>query len=564
MANQGSDFTVDEAGLDDGTRAGVAATSVGGVYQRPPGGQIESFVVNGVDLTGGGSLSGDFGTLSVTVDAHGNYRWDYQLTVNSDDHRVQGRGDEGVNDPFRVEVNGGSQGTQVDNLRIFVKDDLPDATASGPESVVEGEVARGTWTVNGGADGLREMRVYVAGLPGFYRLDTPIETTTGTLTVNADGTWEFQARDGLDQTTDPELVFTLQPIDNDGDRGRAKVTLAITDGNGPTTPSTDDDPYTKPPSVVVDEDGLPGGNAGGPGDVPGEATTASTRLGYDFGADGPADTGAFTWITDGLPSNLQSQGNAVVYEVSPDGLSLAGRDEVTGEAVFTVVRAADSDLVTVTLLRPLDHFATGTEDDIELSLGYVVKDADGSTAKGYLTLTVDDDTPLVVDDYSTTESGESVTEDVLANDSPGADLGHLVDAEVVSGDGEVVINDDQTLTFIPDDGFSGSAKVKYRVLDCDGDPMVGHWYIKVEDAGGQPSVSDVHRIVLDEDGLPGGNPGGNGDVQGEAVVASRDLELDFGPDGPASGSGFAWSADVVLTAGPRTPVSTTPAATSTG
>lgn len=558
MANQSSDFRVDEAGLDDGTRAGAVTTSAGGVYERPPGGQIEGFVVNGVDLTGGGSLSGDFGTLTVAVDDQGNYRWDYQLTDNSDDHRSQGRGDEGINDPFKVEVNGGSQGTQTDNLRIFVKDDVPDATATAPSSVAEGEVARGTWSVNAGADGLREMRVYVSEESGFYRLDTPIELSVGTLIVNSDGSWEFEARDGLDQTTHPELEFTLRPIDNDGDRGRVKVTVEITDANIPTTPTSDDDPYTRSPSVVLDEDGLAGGNPGGPEDVAGEAASASARLGYDFGADGPAASGAFYWTTDGLPTNLQSQGSAVVYEVSADGLSLTGRDEVSGEAVFTVVRADDSDLVTVSLLRPLDHFATGTEDDIDLSLGYVVKDADGSEAKGYLAVTVDDDTPVVVDDYSSAGSGESVNADVLANDSPGADLGHLVSAEVDSGQGQVVINDDQTLTFTPADDFSGTARIKYKVLDCDGDPMVGHWTVKVEDTDGKPVTSDVHRIVLDEDGLPGGNAGGNGDVVGEPISAVRDLQIDFGADGPAAGGGFAWSADIALTAGPQSPTDDNP------
>ena len=544
-----SDFSVDEAGLADGTSAGSAATSASGVYEAPAGGQIDSFVVNGVDLTGGGSLSGDFGTLTVSVDGQGSYNWTYQLTENSDDHRSQGRGDEGVNDAFKVEVSGASQGTQTDNLRIFVEDDVPDATATAPDSVVEGEVASGTWSINAGADGLREMRVYVSESSGFYRLDTPIELSVGTLTVNSDGTWRFEAKEGLDHSTNPELEFTLRPIDNDGDRGRVKVTVDITEAmdTGPTTPSSDGDPNTVSPSVVVDEDGLPEGNAGGPGDVAGEATVVSAQLGYDFGADGPASSGAFTWTTDGLPTNLQSQGNTVVYEVSADGLSLTGRDEVTGEAVFTVVRADDSDLVTVSLLRPLDHFATGTEDDIDLALGYVVKDAEGSEAKGYLEVTVDDDTPLVVDDNSSTEVGQAVTKDVLANDSPGADLGHLVEAEVVSGDGQVVINDDHTLTFIPDDGFTGSASIKYKVLDCDGDPMVGHWYVDVIDGGGTgPTTPDsdgdpnttAPNAVVDEDGLPGGIAGGIEDVPGERTVATGSLGYSFGSAGPGS---FAWS-----------------------
>lgn len=79
--------------------------------------------------------------------------------------------------------------------------------------------------------------------------------------------------------------------------------------------------------------------------------------------------------------------------------------------------------------------------------------------------------PVAVDDSASTDSAASVTIDVLANDSSGADGAGVTDATVVGGPGvgSVTVNPDGTLTFTPNLDFSGDAVIDYTLTDADGD-----------------------------------------------------------------------------------------------
>lgn len=74
----------------------------------------------------------------------------------------------------------------------------------------------------------------------------------------------------------------------------------------------------------LDEDGLPNGIPGGPQDAPGETVSVTGTLGYSFGSNGPADSGAFRWDPTSLPE-LTSGGEPLRYLVSPSGQTLTAR-----------------------------------------------------------------------------------------------------------------------------------------------------------------------------------------------------------------------------------------------
>ena len=65
----------------------------------------------------------------------------------------------------------------------------------------------------------------------------------------------------------------------------------------------------------LDEDGLAGGLVGGAADDAGKAVLFQGSLPYDFGAAGPADSGAFQWSADGLPT-LTSRGEPLTFRRS--------------------------------------------------------------------------------------------------------------------------------------------------------------------------------------------------------------------------------------------------------
>ncbi|WP_397431609.1 DUF5801 repeats-in-toxin domain-containing protein [Pseudomonas chlororaphis] len=238
-------------------------------------------------------------------------------------------------------------------------------------------------------------------------------TDVFTFSLNAAGDYSFTLLQPLDHPAGNDenditlnLGAMLQATDKDGDTVTAAAEkLVIT---------VDDDTPTANGTAVtgtVDEDGVINGIAGGIGDVPGEATTASGSVSgiFQSGADVPL-TYSLSSDTSGLPA-LSSGGVALVYSVAGDTLTAkAGAVDV-----FTFSLSA-AGAYSFTLLRPLDHAADNDENDITLNLGTLLKatDKDGDTvtaAAEKLVITVDDDTPTAT---GTAVTG-TVDEDGLAN-----------------------------------------------------------------------------------------------------------------------------------------------------
>ncbi|WP_036998549.1 DUF5801 repeats-in-toxin domain-containing protein [Pseudomonas chlororaphis] len=236
-----------------------------------------------------------------------------------------------------------------------------------------------------------------------------------TFSLSAAGDYSFSLLQPLDHPAGNDenditlnLGTMLQATDKDGDTVTAAAEkLVITvDDDTPTANGTAE-------AGTVDEDGLANGIAGGVGDVPGEATTASGNVTAIFqsGADVPL-TYSLSSDTSGLPA-LSSGGVALVYSVAGD--TLTANAGVGGAEVFTFSFSA-AGAYSFTLLQPLDHPAGNDENDITINLGTLLQatDKDGDTvtaAAEKLVITVDDDTPTAT---GAAEAG-TVDEDGLAN-----------------------------------------------------------------------------------------------------------------------------------------------------
>ncbi|MGY4817743.1 T1SS-143 repeat domain-containing protein [Pseudomonas chlororaphis subsp. piscium] len=254
-----------------------------------------------------------------------------------------------------------------------------------------------------------------------------------TFSLSAAGTYSFSLLQPLDHPAGNDendisinLGTLLQATDKDGDTVTAAAEkLVIT---------VDDDTPTANGAAeagTVDEDGLANGIAGGVGDVPGEATTASGSVTgiFQSGADVPL-TYSLSSDTSGLPA-LSSGGVALVYSVAGD--TLTANAGVGGADVFTFSLSA-AGAYSFSLLQPLDHPAGNDENDISINLGTLLQatDKDGDTvtaAAEKLVITVDDDTPTAA---GTAEAG-TVDEDGLANGIAGG-IGDVAgEATVASG-----------------------------------------------------------------------------------------------------------------------------------
>ncbi|MEQ5768305.1 Ig-like domain-containing protein [Halomonas sp. H33-56] len=512
---------------------GSFAWSAAGLPALTSGGSPVTWSIsaNGLSLFGTDSNGNSVISVQVTNVANGSYRVVLSRPLDHSSPNVESDIDFSVGYTITDSVGNSASGS----IDVTIDDDMPVANADSATTDNDGSV---TVDVLGndqfGADGLGDItNATVQG-----------GAAVGTVAVNPDGTLTFTPNAGF--TGNATIDYTA--TDGDGSAISGNLNVAVADGGtDPTTPDSDGDPNTNAPNAVVDEDGLPGGIAGGVGDVPGERTVATGSLGYSFGSDGP---GSFAWSTAGLPA-LTSGGSPVTWSISANGLSLFGTDSNGNSVISVQVTNVANGSYRVVLSRPLDHSSPNVETDIDFSLGYTITDSVGNSASGSIDVTVDDDMPVANADSATTDNDGTVTVDVLGNDQFGADgSGDITNATVQGGAavGTVAVNPDGTLTFTPNPGFVGNATINYTATDGDGSAVSGNLSVAVADGGTEPTTPETEGsapvvAVVDEDGLPGGNAGGNGDVAGTAVVVTGLLGYSFGDDGPAAGGGFAWGSD---------------------
>ncbi|MHB9437319.1 DUF5801 repeats-in-toxin domain-containing protein [Mesorhizobium sp. C089B] len=123
----GSGFVVNEAALADGTDPASTAEQVSGTFNIVSGDGIGTLVIDGVDVTNGGSVAGQYGTLVVTGNPTNGYSWIYTLADNTlDHHDISSTGTtEGVSDSFAVVVTDTDNDPATATLNIGVLDDGP-------------------------------------------------------------------------------------------------------------------------------------------------------------------------------------------------------------------------------------------------------------------------------------------------------------------------------------------------------------------------------------------------------------------------------------------------------
>ncbi|MER9788668.1 DUF5801 repeats-in-toxin domain-containing protein, partial [Mesorhizobium sp. M0162] len=123
----GSGFVVNEAALSDGTDPASTAEQVSGTFNIVSGDGIGTLVIDGVDVTNGGSVAGQYGTLVVTGNPTNGYSWVYTLADNTLDHhdKLSTGTTEGVSDSFAVVVTDTDNEPATATLNIGVLDDGP-------------------------------------------------------------------------------------------------------------------------------------------------------------------------------------------------------------------------------------------------------------------------------------------------------------------------------------------------------------------------------------------------------------------------------------------------------
>ncbi|CDZ30880.1 DUF5801 repeats-in-toxin domain-containing protein [Neorhizobium galegae] len=237
----------------------------------------------------------------------------------------------------------------------------------------------------------------------------------------------FNELDHAEGSNSASLSFKFVGTDADGDQaavGTATVTIA-------------DDQLVvgTPQSGDVDEDGWTqlASGAGNPGPLFGGGDsllvdTVTTRsLNISWGADNANDNvnGGYVGAqvagdrsvvfgTNSVPADLTSNGFKIVYEVGANGTELIAYRQQNGSyydadgnvvdaaakasaAVFKVsLSDADSGSYTFTLLDNIDQSRGNEENNTDLNFQFIARDADGDQVTKSFSVSIDDDTPVVV------------------------------------------------------------------------------------------------------------------------------------------------------------------------
>ncbi|GAA4024044.1 hypothetical protein GCM10022280_26080 [Sphingomonas swuensis] len=519
-------------GANDDTRE-----TTSGVITLTPGDSPAEVTIGGTVVTGTLGQVIDTGEGLLTITSYSPTAIGYSYTLK-DNIVLAGTSS---TDSIAVTVKDQDGQTASDTLVIRIVDDAPDALADtdslaagsyGPES---GNVISGAGTTSGlagrdqlGADG--SSVVAVAGSGGSDNSfdgagNLVVNGTYGVLTIKADGSYSYVRNAGTPGGVDDVFNYTLR--DADGDEDSATLTISIGDAR----------PVTAANEIVRTDDDVFGGNPGGIGDDVDAANLSGTLSGS--GGDGPL-TFSFTGLifnTPGFSATLVNAGELSVTQF--------------GKPVFTITLNNATGAYSVTQLAPLVHPDGQDETSLQFDISYQVRDQDNDTANGTLTVRVNDDSPIALNDSDAIAAGSygpesgnvltgaGTTSGAAGKDSPGADGGAVVAIAGAGGIdssfdpagnlviaglyGTLSIKADGSYSYVRDAGSPGGVNdvFTYTLRDGDGDNATATLTIAIGNA--PPTVNapdaDAPGTIVYEAALSGARGPGESEGSGEEVAA---------------------------------------------
>lgn len=553
---EGPELVVDDDDLPDGSSPNAPALTKTGSFTVNGVDGIASIKVGGTEVFVGQTITTASGTFTITAissPADGNadsITISYSFTLNDNTTHPGGAGENSITESFEVVVTDTDGSTDTDFIDVRIIDDVPTAV-NDTDSIAAGEFGPATGNVitdgegDGGADTRGADGASVTAIVGAVA-GTVGSTTAGlygVLTLNADGSYSYVRNAGTPGGVSD--VFTYTITDSDGDTATATLTIAIADATPLAGPNA---------AVLLDDDALAGGNAGGTGDDVDAANL--TGMLAASGGDGPL---SWAYQLGGAPAGF-------TYTANGSGIDVfQGATKVLAITLNTATGA-----YTVTQLAPIVHASGSAENNQGFTISYNVTDTDGDASSGTLTINVDDDTPTASNDVDEILSGSNApaTGNVITDaegdggaDSVGADGGAAIVAitgfggvgtvgGVTNGQyGVLTINADGSYSYVRNAGTPGNVEdvFTYTLTDADGDTVTATLTISIEDA--RPITGLNATVLLDDDALAGGNAGGTGDdanaanLNGTLAGSGGDGALTWAYVTPENLGGFTYVAN---------------------
>ncbi|MGB3338197.1 MAG: Ig-like domain-containing protein, partial [Devosia sp.] len=369
-----------------------------------------------------GSATGNYG--SIVLNSNGTYT--YTLTQPFDTSPDANNADqtEDNKESFFYTATDGNGNTVTGTITVDIVDDVPVARAdtdtfgaSAVTTSIAGNVITGANTDNGvsdlkGADGAK-----VSGLQHTNGNsdtnaagDFVVAGQYGTLTLKIDGNYTYLRSSGQAGND----VFTYSLKDGDGDVATSTLTIKLDNSNLPTASNS---------SVTVDEDDLTtagGALFQGVGNTTstGDATTANPVGSFgSYGLDGKGANGGISFsvldgqvVKDTSNNDVERDGADLKYfwEASTNtlyGTTTPTAADAASNASFKIVVNQTNATYQFTLLKHVDHALGNNENDIDLSIGFKIKDNSGDEVTGVISVKIDDDMPTTEGEVHQVEAG---------------------------------------------------------------------------------------------------------------------------------------------------------------
>ncbi|SDR06629.1 calcium-binding protein [Pseudovibrio sp. Tun.PSC04-5.I4] len=562
---QGSDDDLYEAGLPTGSTPDQAATTTSGPLNISSGSSPLSLLEVcdpaqniWIDVTGGGQITTPLGTFIITQNTDGSYSWSYILSATGD------HSSSAVSEPLKLKLTNEDGAQASGEITINIIDDAPVIDiADAPASIAEGNTLDGTWSLNPGADGVTQITVSMTGeadqtvsLSG--NANATFTLPKGTLTVNPDGTYSFEAATNLDNDDPQEQSFTLSATDADGDTTTDSHTITITDGTPPTPP--DNLPGEAIDLILtineaaldtnLDQADLAVGNTTGSDPTSTAETDVSSTLTFTAGSD---DLSSFAFGDTSAISISNGDATLTVSWAISNG-QLVGAINGTPAIILsldaTTITAGQQGTVTVTatLTDAFPHDASGeplTITGIKLD----ASDHDGDTVTADIQVNIINDAPVIdiADAPASIAEGNTLYGTWSLN--PGADgvtqitvsmTGEADQTVSLSGNANATFTLPKgTLTVNPDGTYSFEAATNLdnddpqeqsftlSATDADGDTTTDSHTITITD-GPQPFGGDLIALSLEEGalGVQTGNDPATGSTIGSNPASTAETQSD--------------------------------------
>ncbi|SNS29894.1 Ig-like domain-containing protein, partial [Pseudomonas japonica] len=536
----GGELSVYEKNLSDGSAPNAGALTQSGTFTVTAPDGLQTLSVGGINVISGGVvatfpqvLTTPLGnTLTVTGYNASTGVVSYSYTLLDNEAHANAGGINSLTESFTVTATDTDGSTNSGTLDVNIVDDVPTAVADSNASVAT-EAA----TVLTG-------NVLTNDVQGADRVVGPITAGTfvgtyGTLALAADGSYTYTLNPAdtdffnLHGGGTGTETFTYTLKDADGDTSTANLVLNIKNLNDP---------------VTLNGLGVPGG----------ELSVYEKNL-----SDGSApNAGALT-----------QSGTFTV--TAPDGLqtlSVGGINVISGGVVTTFPQTLTTPLgntlkvtgynpstgvvsYSYTLLDNEAHANAGGINSLTESFTVTATDTDGSTNSGTLDVNIIDDVPTARADSVTVTEGDTVTGNVLGNDTKGADdpgsnvvvgvraggntstsaIGSL-NTNVVGTYGTLTLDAAGNAVYHANPNAVAAAGAQdvftYTIRDADGDESTTTLTVNVKDCSliaGQDQDITVYEKALDlsKDGqdlaagtVVGSEPGNTGETGSGTLVGS--------------------------------------------